>query len=403
MAGLKCAATTLVGNLFDQLNGGSSPMLKVALVPFEGSVNVGVDTANPPSWIDWSNSAQAFYSGKNFDRYNFSTNTPGCTSGTNCKYAGPKWMYGKLGISWAGCVEMRAEPYDTLDTTPDVATPDTLFVPMFWPDEPDNVGDWNNYLTDGVTGSFFTRQKSLTKYNKTSPSSVSWQSGKKDTTYPYDYGPNRGCPKPITPLTTSQTTIETAISAMTPHAATGTFIPTGLYWGWSVLSSNLPFTEGVAPSDQYFDKTVKALVLLSDGDNSPSVSVTQSNYSSDDNDSTYSAYGYTTLRGDKVVNGVHYYYRLQNPGTDSAPTDSRATTVLNTKTETLCTNAKAAGIRIYTITFGSVDSTSETLMTNCASADDDGTKLYYPAPDSQELSDIFNKIGEDLTDIHLSM
>ena len=84
-------------------------------------------------------------------------------------------------------------------------------------------------------------------------------------------------------------------------------------------------------------------------------------------------------------------------------TTSTANSVLNSKTQTLCTNAKADGIRIYTITFGPIDSTSETLMTNCASADDDGSKLYYNAPTSQELSDIFHKIGEDLNDIHLSM
>ena len=32
---------------------------------------------------------------------------------------------------------MRDEPYDMLDTTPTTATPDTLFVPFLWPDEPD--------------------------------------------------------------------------------------------------------------------------------------------------------------------------------------------------------------------------------------------------------------------------
>ncbi len=183
MAGLKCAATTLVNSLMDQMNAGGGPELKVALVPFEGAVNVGVDTSNPPSWIDWSNQGNAFYAGLNFEKFNFSNNTSGCTSGTNCKYIGPKWMYNKLGISWAGCVEMRAEPYDTLDTAPDTSNPDTLWVPMFWPDEPDSTNDWNSYLTDGVTGSFSVRQKSLAKYNKSSSSQVSWLSGKKDTTY----------------------------------------------------------------------------------------------------------------------------------------------------------------------------------------------------------------------------
>ncbi len=403
MSGLKCAATTLVNYLMDQMNTTGDPQLKIALVPFEGAVNVGVDTSSPPSWIDWSNQGNAFYAGLNFEKFNFSNNTTGCTSGSNCKYIGPKWMYGKLGISWAGCVEMRAEPYDTLDTPPDTSNPDTLFVPMFWPDEPDSTSDWNNYLSDGVSGSFSARQASLTKYNKSSSSQVSWQSGKKDTSYQYTYGPNRGCPRPITPLTTSKTDISNAISAMQPQGATGTFIPAGLVWGWHVLSHDEPFTEGVGPSDQYYDKTVKALILLSDGANSPSISVTNSNYPGDDNKSTYSAFGYPALRGNRVVSGQHYYYRLQNVNVDSIPTDSRATDVLNSKTTTLCTNAKNAGIRLYTITFGPIDTTAENLMRDCASADTDGTKLYFNAPDSQELSNIFHKIGDDLNDIHLSM
>ncbi len=170
-----------------------------------------------------------------------------------------------------------------------------------------------------------------------------------------------------------------------------------------MLSHDEPFTEGVGPSDEYYNKTVKALILLSDGANSPSISVTQSNYPSDENKSTYSAFGYPALRGNRTVSGQHYYYRLQNVNVDSVPTNSRATDVLNTKTTTLCTNAKNAGVRLYTITFGPLDSAAENLMRDCASTDSDGTKLYYSAPNSQELSDIFHKIGDDLSDIHLSM
>ena len=66
-----------------------------------------------------------------------------CTTGSTCKYVGHKWLFNKLhgknsSVKWAGCVEMRAEPYDILDTTPTSSTPDTLFVPFFWPDEPDH-------------------------------------------------------------------------------------------------------------------------------------------------------------------------------------------------------------------------------------------------------------------------
>ncbi len=387
MSGLKCAAKTLVSDLTSELNGGSSPMLKMALVPFEGSVNVNVDTSNPPSWIAWgSNYAGPHYEGVNFAKL-------------NSKYVSHRWLYNKLGVSWAGCVEMRAEPYDVLDTTPDTSNPDTLFVPMFWPDEPDTYTDyWNSYLNDGVTGTDQARQQSLTKYNKSSPSQVSWLSGKKDTSFPYASGPNRGCPPPLTPLTTSQSTIDTAIDAMTPLPYTGTFIPIGLVWGWNVLSSTAPYTEGIGPSDPNYDKTVKAIVLMSDGENSPTIYINHNV-----NQSTYSSYNYTTTAADNVVSGNHYYRRLQNVNVNSNPTDSVATTNLNNKTATLCANVKAAGIRLYTITFGTVSSAASSLMTTCASQDSSGNALYYSAPTSSELADIFHAIGQDLSEIHLSM
>jgi hypothetical protein len=42
-------------------------------------------------------------------------------------------------------------------------------------------------------------------------------------------------------------------------------------------------------------------------------------------------------------------------------------------------------------------------MEDCASLDEDGTPLYFSAPTSEELDDIFHTIGEDLSEIHLAM
>ena len=52
---------------------------------------------------------------------------------------------------------MRAEPYDLLDTAPTSTNANTLFVPRFWPDEPDGNNDdgdnyQNNYLNDKISG-----------------------------------------------------------------------------------------------------------------------------------------------------------------------------------------------------------------------------------------------------------
>jgi hypothetical protein len=42
------------------------------------------------------------------------------------------------------------------------------------------------------------------------------------------------------------------------------------------------------------------------------------------------------------------------------------------------------------------------MMSNCATLDK-GERLHYHAPSSADLADIFGKIGEDLSNIHLAM
>ena len=382
---LKEAAHTLLDVLMtDEID---PDMIKVAVVPFEGTVNIGSTYAtNPPSWVDWSNAANAKYTGRNFGKYDFTTSAT-CTSGSNCVFVGHRWLFDKLTandatVKWEGCVEMRAEPYDILDTTPDAGTPDTLFVPFFWPDEPDSDNDnddnyTNNYLNDRTTSNGSAAQMNLGKFLN-----IGWQSGKKDASFPFESGPNYGCPRPILPLTNDKTAIETAIDSMVAYYAMGTFIPNGLVWGWHVLSPTEPFTEGLAPGDEHYEKTVKAVVVLSDGEN---FITGMSNH----NKSIFSGYNYTNL-------SVDGSYRL---GSSSAST---AMTNLNARTAALCTNAKGASIRLYTITFGSIPQAAQDLMRDCAS-EDDGVELYYHAPGTSDLQDIFHAIGEDLSEIHLSM
>jgi len=42
------------------------------------------------------------------------------------------------------------------------------------------------------------------------------------------------------------------------------------------------------------------------------------------------------------------------------------------------------------------------VLTNCASVDQTGKRLYYPAPTAAVLLEIFKSIGNDLTRIRLS-
>ncbi len=376
MDGVKAAAKSLVETLMKP--GLEDPdFIKIALVPFEGSVNIQ-NAAFKWDWIDkgsyesgtgrWYGRAR--YNGINFDKLN---NKP----------VSHFWLHEQLrkaiGVDWAGCVEARAEPHDLLDTPPSQGNPDTLFVQAFWPDEPDgggmsasaqqHDGYWNNYLKDQSTAtSDLARQKSLAKYQTVS----AWR---KATARPIMSGPNRGCPQPIVPLTTDKAGLLAAINTMVPTPAMGTFIPTGLVWGWHVVSPGEPFTEGVAQGQKHFEDTVKAVVLLTDGENSSTADGRTINQS------TYSAYNY-------VSNGRLGSYRNANA-------------TLDTKTATLCGNVKADGVRVYTITFGNIAEATKTLMRNCASVDK-GQQLYYHAPSDADLADAFAAIGDDLAEIRIA-
>ena len=142
---LKAAAHTLVSTLMTEH---AHPAIKIGMVPFEGAVNTGYNSNNVPSWVSWSDTAQAKYEGQNFNKYE-SFDQRGVHYRLKLQYVGHKWLFNKLtakdaNVKWEGCVEMRAEPYDILDTTPTAGTPDTLYVPYFWPDEPDSNND-NGY------------------------------------------------------------------------------------------------------------------------------------------------------------------------------------------------------------------------------------------------------------------
>ena len=399
---LKDAAESLVNYLMkDDME--DPDQIKIALVPFETTVNVSAaatgnlaNSANWPSWIDNNvgSGSLAKWNGRNFDKWNQGTNAA-CTSGASCKVVGHRWLFDKLNndkstVKWAGCVEMRAGTYELSDVAPDNAIKDSLYVPYFAPDEPDTNSVYtNNYLLDIVTGSASARQKSVRKYRNNTD--IQWQSGKPDvdaTNSPYESGPNKGCPRPVVPLTNAdgRATINTAIDNMIAYWHAGTYIPVGLMWGWHVLSSGEPFTQGIDEDDEEFENTVKAIVLLTDGDNQIEPGDDADNH----NKSNYTSYSYVTT--------------LDSSGADRLSTTASASEGdLDTKLGTLCTAVKNdGGIRLYTITFGTLSTATQTMMSNCATLDQ-GERLWYHAPNSSDLADIFGKIGEDLSNIHLAM
>lgn len=337
---LKNAGNSLLEVLIPADGPAESEDVKIGLVPFAAAVNIGADKLGS-GWIDVS--AESSIAGEDF------------SSGTNVLD-----LYEDIeNASWNGCVRARPAPLDTQDAAP--AGGDTLWVPYFAPDEPDFYSYSNRYASDdGYSGSYYdydARQRYTGKYANLTISGTS-------------DGPDYNCRTPaVTALTNSRAAIASAVDAMV--ASGNTVIPAGLAWGWRLISPTAPFTEGASYEDE---DTIKAMMLLTDGENM--VSGGMGNH----NRSQYSAYGFAQSGHLGATNG------------------SEAEEVLNAKTATLCSNIKAEGILLYTITFQVPSTSIQDLMRDCAS----DPEMYYDSPSNEDLDAIFQDIAKGLADLRIS-
>ncbi len=359
---LKAAANKLVDVLFG--NDTTSEHVKIGLVPFSAAVNVGTDKLGQ-GWID--EAGVSFLQNEDIDLPSNKTLLDLFSNMRN--------------QSWGGCVRARLTPggsdLDLTDAPP--GTGDTLWVPYFAPDEPDTRDSRgqshysNNYISDNCNGcSEQQRQRNYSKYNNAS-------------VYSSSLGPNFNCvPQKIQPLTNVKSTITTAIAGMAAKGST--VIPSGLGWGWRVLSPTPPYTEGAPYTDQ---RVAKALILLTDGRNQVEYEDSQNQ-----NHSFYSSYGY-------AAEG-----HLGN--TDG----SQTRTVLDQKTTALCNAIKAnkdditddQDIYIYTITLEVEDASARSLMESCATppADCPGDKCYFDSPTGADLEDAFESIALGLNKLRVA-
>ncbi len=342
---LRNSATSLINILFGE--NAFPENLKVSLVPFVTSVNIRASSFD----MDWMDvNAAATHHGENFDESGGEINHFDLFDGIS-------------NTQWKGCVELRAAPYDTEDTAPDIGNPDTLWVPYFWPDEPSGFSGYHNsYRSDGIGGSPQVRQANAAKYNGSSVSIDEFPSSTR--------GPNKSCPQTLLPLTNDRDDILDNISQMRPWFNSGTNIAAGLAWGWRILSPTPPFSEGVAYDDEDWQK---AIVLLTDGRNEV---VAQSTH----NVSDYTGYGYLSQ---------------QRLGTQVNET---AVTRVNERVAEMCTKVKAQGIRVYTITFQLSDPDVEAIFDACAT----DPALHFRSPTNAELEQAFQAIAQDLSNLRLS-
>lgn len=333
MSSLKEAATMLVDTLYEP--NGSEDFVKFALVPFTGAVNVGTDKLGS-GWLDEAGAGQAA-------QQDF---------GTSYTYWGISTYDGMTALDaldhfdadWKGCVRARvgtdtnengdSVSLDVWDIAPDSSDANTLFALHIKP-----VHLYTNWWGG-------------------KPSDNSLRNRLEDV--------DDECPDAeIVPLTNDQDEINNQINAM--NAEGWTNIPTGLMWGWRVLSSAAPFTEG---ADYGEENVRKVIVVLTDGQNN------LGSYYSNKTQGSYSAYGMTAYGN----LGTGY------PGN-----------ALEDKLEDVCANVKSKGILIYSITFQVSDNDTKTLMRNCASRED----MYFNSPDGASLQDAFEEIAVGLQKLQL--
>jgi len=216
----------------------------------------------------------------------------------------------------------------------------------------------------------------------------------------FSRGPNADCTRTaILPLTDNPTTVINTINGM--QAEGGTNIHMGTIWGFRALSPTAPFTEG-GPYDQ---ATSKVMIIMTDGENTAYnlSSHCGSTQRSLNGNCYHSAYGFQ-YNSSNSSNTTTSGGNIARMGNTSNVDNSTLVTEMNQRTLDSCSNAKAAGISIYTIGLATdtvTQSTPETvraMLTNCATV---AANAKFPTSPSQ-LKSTFEDIANDLSALRLA-
>ncbi len=334
-------------------------------------------------------------------------------------------------VAWKGCVEARmtkeeqqwlnsnwgysytAKDLDVSEDAPTTADARTLFVPYFWPDEPDyspytwgykapgayqptaaDRGFHNNYMADGTIP---------TTWGWRQFDSVDWDGGRRILKYSganatiiqetpdsagYTYGPNAGCPDEVLRLTNNQGSAINKINGLNFWQSGGTVIVEGLMWAWRSLSPNAPYADGAAYGTA---GVTKAIVLMTDGINEMFDNGNNATGYNTANVSDYGAYGY--LGDTRLWDAVK---KDTTTTTSGLSTYADLSTFYDTRLKKACDAIKAKGIKIYTVTFnhaGFLTTAQQTAASNLLSYCASNTSSAFVATDASSLNTAFQTIA----------
>jgi Flp pilus assembly protein TadG len=416
------AAKNAIGTMLDILYAGQERQrnLFVSVVPFTRTINIGTG-ADAQAMVDTSSAPSGWSSGQ-----------------------------------WSGCIMARTGGSDITDAAPTGAN---RFRPYAWPSTYGQVGQ---YYGPGDSRNACAANNAWPPANP--PSDMRrWCHGDNDWGYPgrtanpsgvdatmrgnymYNFlrnaglsaaesaGPNLLCaPTVVQPLTANRSAVDTAVSGITaPVRSGGTTIVTGMQGAWYTLSPNFrarwrETNAGVPnlpalPQDYGARGNVKAIVLLTDGEDN-----WQFPYGEDDDESGGNSNAFSTCGSSRrsVCSGppgaavrpdmnFNAYGRLADwndtwfpsnqitVSSNDDTTKNNADAALAGRLDAICTAIKASGVTIYVIGFEvSSGSATETRLRACATTRPDRT-LYWGSPTAADLDAAFRGIALDLVSLRL--
>jgi Flp pilus assembly protein TadG len=305
--------------------------VKVSIIPFVTDVNV--DTSNVgASWIDWTDWEAPPAS---------STPPANVGPGSNCP-----WTNSSNGFR---CTTGPANGSSNTNTIPSSGTHKGYICPSI----NNNNGTYYNgcYNSTNCTGSGSTLSCQHAwvinahstwngcVYDRDQNNDVLNTATGGGAAINYRAHQTSNCSTSMMPLSTDWTALNAKIDAMTPNGNTNVTI--GLQMAWQSLSPVAPFSAPATSPD--LDKVI---IALTDGDN------TQNRWSS-------------------------------------------TQSVIDARTDRVCTNAKADNIKIYTIR---VIDGNATLLRNCASK----PEMYYEVAQASQLNSVFTAIAQNLANLRIA-
>jgi Flp pilus assembly protein TadG len=435
------------------------PNTYISVVPFTQAVNVGSGNSTQ-AWIDQTGISAI--ANDNFD--NDDNDATPFTGAVNrlALYSGLR------SHAWKGCVEARPHTattaglhLDTDDTPPTSATPNTLYVPLFAPSNPDTYG--NDFVPQ--QGGTCTRRKASWVWTQTKTRCSN--AGNNASNY------NKSCGSGTVTTNTYVLTNELGVvsnpstapatvyfNGQTSSVDEYTFVSTGSNQYTNTFKRTIEYDFSPREYQERLCKYANATVSYTDGDTGPNVDCpAQAIQPLTDNSSTLlTKIGNMVAKGGTNIHeGAIWGWRVLSPtapfseggaytGANSKVmilmTDGENTTYYNSgnknttlngsdfyssngypynsnpnnfrlgwmnanntqledemdaRTVASCNGAKAMGIVVYTIGLSSPEDRKDTLLA-CAS---DSGKAYFPTSPA-ELNAIFRKIAKELSQLRLS-